>query len=215
MRGAGRDGCTSPAAHPLPSIPAEGTPHARVARNGTRHPQLLTGATAPARARAPVAHAHATPPPPPRTHPFLTVAPTSGSDTYTTSPSWLCAKSVMPHVATLPSTRAYSWSLVKKVAIPRAAGAARRRSVAVERATDVTVRSILPEGGWGRGKEGRGGLAGVVIRGWRRAGDARAGGSPGERGAAGASSVRLQPTLVGALALATDSLAATSLVCLL
>jgi hypothetical protein len=44
-------------------------------------------------------------------HPCLNLLPTSGSPTYTTSPSALAAKVVMPTVATFASTLTHSWSL--------------------------------------------------------------------------------------------------------
>lgn len=41
---------------------------------------------------------------PERTYPLLKVAPASGRSTYTTSPRAFCAKSVIPTVATSPSS---------------------------------------------------------------------------------------------------------------
>jgi hypothetical protein len=48
----------------------------------------------------------------PHGSPAVTVAPTAGSDTYTTSPRARCAWSVMPTEAVDPSRRTHSCSAV-------------------------------------------------------------------------------------------------------
>ena len=49
------------------------------------------------------------------TYPLANDAPTSGKSTYTTSPSALAAKPVMPTVATSPSSFTHSWEVAYRV----------------------------------------------------------------------------------------------------